>query len=77
MAAETEPDALLALSDALARLEQEFPRHAKALELRYFGGLTLDEVGEALGVSAATAKRDWLFAQVWLARVLRDDATAQ
>jgi RNA polymerase sigma factor (TIGR02999 family) len=77
LAAETEPDALLALNDALARLEQEFPRHAKAVELRYFGGLTLDEVGEALGVSAPTAMRDLRFAQAWLARVLRDDATAQ
>jgi RNA polymerase sigma factor (TIGR02999 family) len=67
LAAESEPEALL------ARLEQEFPRHAKAVELRYFGGLTLDEVGEALGVSAPTAMRDLRFAQAWLARVLRDD----
>jgi RNA polymerase sigma factor (TIGR02999 family) len=73
VAAESEPEALLALNDALARLEVEFPRHAKAVELRYFGGLTLDEVGEALGVSAPTAMRDLRFAQAWLARVLRDD----
>jgi RNA polymerase sigma factor (TIGR02999 family) len=76
VAAETEPEALLALNDALARLEQEFPRHAKAVELRYFGGLTLDEVGEALGVSAPTAMRDLRFAQAWLARVLRHDDAA-
>lgn len=76
VAAETEPEALLALNDALARLEQEFPRHAKAVELRYFGGLTLEEVGEALGVSAPTAMRDLRFAQAWLARVLRHDDAA-
>jgi RNA polymerase sigma factor (TIGR02999 family) len=73
LAADTEPDALLSLNAALAKLEVEFPRHAKAVELRYFGGLTLEEVGEALGISAPTAMRDLRFAQAWLARVLRDE----
>jgi RNA polymerase sigma factor (TIGR02999 family) len=77
LAAESEPEALLALNDALARLELEFPRHAKGVELRYFGGLTLEEVGEALGISAATAMRDLRFAQAWLARVLRDEGPSK
>lgn len=72
LAAESEPDALLALNDALEKLAEAYPRHAKAVELRYFGGLTLEEVGEALGVSAPTAMRDLRFAQAWLARVLRE-----
>ena len=67
-------DALLALDAALARLERRHPRQAKAVELRYFGGLTLEEVGEALGVSAPTAMRDLRFAQAWLAAALGDEA---
>jgi RNA polymerase sigma factor (TIGR02999 family) len=74
VAAQADPDALLALDGALARLEGAHPRQAKAVELRYFGGLTLEEVGEALGVSAPTAMRDLRFAQAWLAAALREDA---
>ncbi len=76
VAAEADPDALLALDDALTRLERAHPRQAKAVELRYFGGLTLEEVGEALGVSAPTAMRDLRFAQAWLAGVLRGPESA-
>jgi RNA polymerase sigma factor (TIGR02999 family) len=65
-----DPDMLLALDDALAQLERESPRQAQAIELRYFGGLTLEEVGEVLDVSAPTAMRDLRFAQAWLARAL-------
>ena len=71
VAAETDPDALMAVDDALTRLEKSHPRQAKAVELRYFGGLTLEEVGESLGISAPTAMRDLRFAQAWLAGVLR------
>lgn len=69
---DADPDALLALDDALARLEVEHPRQAQAIELRYFGGLTLGETGVALGISAPTAMRDLRFAQAWLARLLTD-----
>lgn len=68
--AEHDPDTLLALDDALVALERTHPRQARAVELRYFGGLTLEEVGEALGVSAPTAMRDLRFAQAWLADAL-------
>ncbi len=71
--ADNDPDTLLSLDAALTRLEVEYPRHAKAVELRYFGGLSLAEVGEALGVSAPTAMRDLRFAQAWLARALKDE----
>lgn len=43
-------------------------RKAKVVELRYFGGLSVEETGEVLGISAATVKRDWDFARVWLSR---------
>ncbi len=73
LAAESDPDALLALDEALTVLEQRHPRQARAVELRYFGGLTLEEVGEALGLSAPTAMRDLRFAQAWLADALRHE----
>ncbi len=63
-------DRLLALDDALARLEELDPRAAKAVELRFFGGLTEQDAAEALHVSVATLKRDWDFAKTWLAAQL-------
>jgi RNA polymerase sigma factor (TIGR02999 family) len=63
-------DAVLELNDALERLEQASPRQAKAVELRFFGGLTLEETAEVLGTSAPTVLRDLRFAQAWLAREL-------
>jgi RNA polymerase sigma factor (TIGR02999 family) len=65
-----EPDALLALDEALTRLETLHPRQAKAVELRYFAGLTLEEAAHVLGTSAPTVLRDLRFAQAWLARSL-------
>jgi RNA polymerase sigma factor (sigma-70 family) len=63
-------DTVLELDDALSRLEAISPRQAKAVELRFFGGLTLEETAEVLGTSAPTAMRDLRFAQAWLAREL-------
>lgn len=62
-------DTLLELDDALQRFEQEHPRAARAVELHYFGGLTLEEAGVVLGISAPTVMRDLRFAQAWLARI--------
>jgi RNA polymerase sigma factor (TIGR02999 family) len=60
------PDQLLAVNDALAKLTREDPVAARLVELRYFAGLTVDEAGQALGVSTATAYRHWKYARAWL-----------
>ena len=61
---------MLVLDDALNRLEAAEPRWARVVELRFFAGLDLAEVAEALDVSLATVKRDWQFAKAWLAQQL-------
>lgn len=63
------PD-LLDVNEAIEQLEQVDTRAARAVELRFFGGLTEEETAEALGVSLATLKRDWTFARAWLVRRL-------
>lgn len=57
---------LLALDEALTKLEQQWPDKAKLVKLRYFAGLTIPEASEALGISTATAERYWRFARAWL-----------
>jgi RNA polymerase sigma factor (TIGR02999 family) len=57
---------LVALDEALAGLAQVDPRKARIVEMRFFGGLTVDEIGEVLKVSAGTIKRDWRAAKAWL-----------
>lgn len=59
---------ILELDDALERLAQTHERQSKAVELYYLTGLTLEDTGEVLGVSASTAMRDMQFAKAWLAR---------
>ncbi len=61
---------ILALNDALEALGQMAPRQAKVVELRYFGGLSVDEIVEVLKVSPRTVERDWDFAKAWLMREL-------
>ena len=61
---------VLALHEALERLAQLDPDQARLVELRYFGGLTIEETAEALGVSPATMKREWAVARAWLRREL-------
>jgi RNA polymerase sigma factor (TIGR02999 family) len=58
---------VLAVNEALSRLESLDPLAAKAVELRFFGGLSESETAEALDISVATLKRDWDFAKAWLA----------
>ena len=62
---------VLDLDAALTRLAAFDPRKAQLAELRFFGGLSLEEAGEALGVSLATAERDWQAARAWLLKELR------
>jgi RNA polymerase sigma-70 factor, ECF subfamily len=65
---------VLALDHALDRLETVDAELARIVELRAFGGLTIDEAAHVLGVSASTAKRDWRTAKAWLSRELRSEA---
>jgi RNA polymerase sigma-70 factor, ECF subfamily len=66
---------LIALEDALKTLQQLNPRHSRVVELRFFGGLSLEEVAHLLDVSVATVRRDWRIAQAWLYRELDRTAT--
>lgn len=67
---------LLALDEALRRLETLDPHKARVVELRFFGGLTADQTAAAMGVSPSTVARDWQFARAWLHRELGGDARA-
>ena len=58
----------IAVNQALRRLEECDPRQAQIAELRFFGGLTISETADALGVSPGTVKREWSFARLWLER---------
>jgi RNA polymerase sigma factor (TIGR02999 family) len=69
-AAEGESDALIALDDALQRLQQHDPRLAQIVECRFFGGMANQETADALEISVATVKRGWALAQAWLHREL-------
>jgi RNA polymerase sigma-70 factor (ECF subfamily) len=72
-----EPDAnLVALDGALERLTREDPRKARVVELRFFGGLSMDEVAETIGVSLRTVHNDWAFARAWLYRALTSDGVS-
>ena len=61
---------LVVLDDILKRLEEFDAASARLVELRYFGGLTIDETAEVLDVSAATVKREWATARAWMHREL-------
>jgi len=63
---------VLALHDALERLAALDPDQARVVELRYFGGMNIDETADALGISAATVKREWAVARAWLKRELSE-----
>ena len=65
-------DRLEALDEALSRLAAEHPQPAELVKLRYFGGLTLEQCAEVLGVSARTADTWWAYARAWLAVALNN-----
>ncbi len=62
---------VLAIDEVLDRFARIEPRKAEVVKLRYFVGMTIEETAEALGISAPTAKRDWLYARAWLFRELK------
>jgi RNA polymerase sigma factor (sigma-70 family) len=69
------PDvALLDLDAALTRLASFDPRKGQIAELRFFGGLSLEETGEVLGLSVATIERDWQAARAWLFATMKGTA---
>ena len=68
---------LIALDEALTRLTAMDPELARLVELRYFGGMTVEETAEALQVSPATVKRQWTVARAWLKRAIEGDAPAR
>jgi RNA polymerase sigma factor (TIGR02999 family) len=66
IAADANNETLLLVSESLDKLAQEDSRAADLVKLRFFGGLTLEEAGQILGVTERTAKRYWAFARAWL-----------
>jgi RNA polymerase sigma factor (TIGR02999 family) len=63
---------LLALDVALERLAASSERQARVVELRFFGGLSMEQVAEVLGTSLSTVEREWRFARVWLLHAIQD-----
>jgi RNA polymerase sigma-70 factor, ECF subfamily len=68
---------IIDMDNALSRLASRDPRQSRIVELRYFGGLTSEEVAEVLGVSINTVKRDWSVARAWLHGELADNQSAR
>ncbi len=67
-----EPEAdVVAIDEALSALSRVYPRKARVIELRFFGGLSVDETAAALEISQDTVLRDWRLARAWLAREMR------
>jgi RNA polymerase sigma-70 factor (ECF subfamily) len=62
------------LDEALKKLEKENPRQARVVELRYFGGLSVEQIGALLQIAPRSVKRDWALARIWLFRQLRPGA---
>lgn len=76
VAADAPGDELLALDEALKRLETEYPWEHRIVMLRFFAGLTAEETARAMATSTRTIERDWRFARAWLHRALNADAAA-
>jgi RNA polymerase sigma factor (sigma-70 family) len=70
------PEEILALDEALTRLAAEDPACAQVVDLHFFAGLSIEEAAEALGVSRATAYRQWTYAKAWLRCAIGGDAPA-
>lgn len=66
---------VVALHQALERLEAIDPRKSRVIEMRYFGGLSIEETAEALGVSVITVNRDWRLARTWLMREINGEGS--
>lgn len=73
LVADSDVDGVLALDQALERLNELDTRQVRVVECRFFGGMSIDETATALDISKATVKRDWVLARAWLNRELSDD----
>lgn len=71
--AQVDAQSVIDVHDALEELERMDARQAKVVELKFFVGLSLDEIADALGISAATASREWALARRWLQHRLRSE----
>jgi RNA polymerase sigma factor (TIGR02999 family) len=72
LAAMDDPEQILALDEAISRLEKEDAEAARVVRLRFYAGLSIEETAKALGTSASTVKREWSFARAFLFRVLKN-----
>jgi len=72
LAAPAEDDQLLAVDEALEKLAREHPAQAQVVKLRYFGGMTNEEVAQALNLSVSSVKNYWTFARAWLFDAIRN-----
>ena len=75
MVSEKQAADLIALDDALTSLEAIDPRKSRIVELRYIGGLNIEETAEALAISPATVQREWRSAKAWLYREIKQGET--
>ena len=73
LAVDASPEGLIALDEALTRLAHEDAEAAQLVKLTYFGGLSLEQAAEVLGVSCRTVYRHWAFARVWLYNAITKD----
>lgn len=71
-----QPEEILAVDEALARLDRLDPQQARVVELRYFGGLSAEETAEAMGMSQRTVEREWTTAKAWLRAQLAGEEPA-
>ena len=69
-----EAEEIVALHEALAALDAVDPRKSRVVEMRYFGGLSIEETAEAMGVSVVTVNRDWRLARSWLIREMNRES---
>ncbi|MCI0539780.1 MAG: sigma-70 family RNA polymerase sigma factor [Verrucomicrobiales bacterium] len=76
LAAESDPETLLSIDEALENLAREFPEKAELVKVRFFAGLSLPEAARVLRISNATAKRHWAFARAWLYEQLAEKRDA-
>lgn len=75
LAAVPPEDHILLIDEALQRLEAEHPEEARVVVLKFFGGLTNEEVAESLGVSRRTVDRQWAAAKIWMYQTIRNEAS--